>query len=518
MQAALVMQTPEPMPSVLLPYQQRWVADDSPVKVAEKSRRTGFTWATACEAVLVAGDRAGMDVWYLGYDQDLAREFIGDVGEWAAKLNTVGRVLSFNGVTDETTIEEFHIIAATGAEISTAQHERRVQDGLADAESDILSYRVALGSGHRVSALTSSPRKFRGRQGYAIIDEAAYHDRLPELLKAAMAFLMWGGRIAIISTHNGVDNHFNKLCEDIRGGRKNWSLHRVTLDDAIREGLYQRICLVRGLEWTPANENGWREDLIRDYGDGADEELHCIPANTGRKYMSGTLIESRMIAAPVIRREFDDDWAQKPEAERVQDMERWCDLMLKPLLDALPKELPHAFGEDFGRTADLTVFGPVTTCQNMVRRFPFLVELRNCPHEAQAQAMIYVIRRLPHFGKGWLDAGGNGSYVAEKVWQEFGSSIERVHIDRDWYATNLPIFKAGCEDALIEYPRDVDVKSDLMSFELVDGLPRLPSTRAKGKNGPRHGDAGIMLVMGYAASRDDSAEQWLAAYGNRKGR
>ncbi|EAC1890545.1 hypothetical protein JT609_003525 [Escherichia coli] len=33
------------IPAVLMPYQQRWVADTSPLKVIEKSRRTGITWA-----------------------------------------------------------------------------------------------------------------------------------------------------------------------------------------------------------------------------------------------------------------------------------------------------------------------------------------------------------------------------------------------------------------------------------------------------------------------------------------
>jgi phage FluMu gp28-like protein len=32
-------------PAVLMGYQQRWVADKSPLKVIEKSRRTGLTWA-----------------------------------------------------------------------------------------------------------------------------------------------------------------------------------------------------------------------------------------------------------------------------------------------------------------------------------------------------------------------------------------------------------------------------------------------------------------------------------------
>lgn len=33
------------VPAVLLKYQQKWVSDKTPLKVAEKSRRIGLTWA-----------------------------------------------------------------------------------------------------------------------------------------------------------------------------------------------------------------------------------------------------------------------------------------------------------------------------------------------------------------------------------------------------------------------------------------------------------------------------------------
>lgn len=39
-------------------YQQRWVADASPLKVIEKSRRTGITWAEASDNVLTAASSA----------------------------------------------------------------------------------------------------------------------------------------------------------------------------------------------------------------------------------------------------------------------------------------------------------------------------------------------------------------------------------------------------------------------------------------------------------------------------
>jgi phage FluMu gp28-like protein len=174
-------------------------------------------------------------------------------------------------------------------------------------------------------------------------------------------------------------------------------------------------------------------------------------------------------------------------------------------------------GEDFGRVSDLTVFAPAVLEQNLVRRVPFLVELRNCPHTAQWQVLQYILDRLPGLSKVWMDAGGNGSHLAEVAWQHLGSStVERVHIDREWYATNLPIFKTGCEDSLLLCPRDLDVRNDLLSFELIDGIPKLPSSRSTGRTGPRHGDAGIALVMVYGASRDDSAADWLATYSKKR--
>jgi hypothetical protein len=58
-----------------------------------------------------------------------------------------------------------------------------------------------------------------------IIDEAAFHEQLGELIKAAMALLMWGGQVHIISTHNGADNPFNELIQDIRAKKRPYSLH-----------------------------------------------------------------------------------------------------------------------------------------------------------------------------------------------------------------------------------------------------------------------------------------------------
>lgn len=492
--SAVAVEASEPAPFLLLPYQQRWVGDRSEVKVSEKSRRIGISWATAAEAVLEAAQEkgSGQDVWYTGYTQELALEFINDVADWTRKLGPV--------------VE--HLTDLDADEVDGELDEVQGLDPVVkqclvrDEGVDIQVFRIRYASGFRVSAMTSAPRNFRGKQGYAIIDEAAFHDDLPGMMKAAMAFLMWGGRVAIISTHNGTENPFNELVEDCKAKELPYSLHRTTLDDAVQEGLYRRICLVRGLPWSAKGQRDWRQHIIDHYGDGADEELFCKPAKDGATYISGSLVEHCMYTAPVLRLSRDTDFELLAEAERHKDVEQWCRGELLQLLRALPKDRVHYLGEDFGRVSDLSVFAPVTLEQDLVRTVPFLVELRKIPHKQQEQVLFYILDRLPKFAKACMDGGGNGSYLAEQAKLKYRSRVEVVDITRGWYVEHLPPFRRAFEDELLRVPRDADVKADLQAFRRLNGVPKLPDIRKKAQADqlPRHGDAGIALVMAYVAS------------------
>ena len=129
------------------------------------------------------------------------------------------------------------------------------------------------------TALSNRPSNLRGKQGRVIIDEAAFVEDLPELLKAALALLMWGGQVIIISTHDGAENPFNELIQDVRAGNLPYSLHRITLDDALSAGLYRRICRVTKQDWTPEAEEAWRADLIKTYGDARTKSFSAFPVN-----------------------------------------------------------------------------------------------------------------------------------------------------------------------------------------------------------------------------------------------
>ena len=145
---------------------------------------------------------------------------------------------------------------------------------------DIIGYQIRFKNGRTIKALSSKPRNMRSKQARVIIDEAAFCEDFPGLLKAAKALLMWGGSIAVLSTHDGVENDYNTLVEAIKAGEpegEGWSLHTTDINLAIEEGFYKRICLYLKQEWTLEKQKQWLERLFLEYGIDAEEELLCIP-------------------------------------------------------------------------------------------------------------------------------------------------------------------------------------------------------------------------------------------------
>lgn len=132
-------------------------------------------------------------------------------------------------------------------------------------------------------------------------------------------------------------------------------MHRLTLDDACEQGLYQRICQVRGKVWTPDAEKQWKDNLLSDTATREDalEEYYCVPKSGGGAYISRALIEARMVDAPVVRYEGTAEFNAWPEHLRAAEVRDWCESELLPLLTALDPDGRHCFGEDFGAAATL---------------------------------------------------------------------------------------------------------------------------------------------------------------------
>lgn len=463
-------------PAVLLPYQRTVVADSAPVICWEKSRRIGASWSLAARAVMTASARAdagGMDVLYIGYSQDMTREFIDDCAMWAQALM---------GVTVALGEEMFEDTDADGA----LRHIHALRIDFA---------------GFKILALSSRPRSLRGKQGMVIIDEAAFHDDLPALLKAALALVMWGGKVVVLSSHNGEDNPFNLLVKDIRAGKLNYSLHRTAFADALDDGLFERVKLKLGERMAYRTRFEYEQSVRALYGDGAAEELDCIPAMGSGVYLPRTLIERAQVADCAVVR-----WAKPAEFmlddTRLAQTDVWIADVLKPVVDSLPR-LRTVKGRDFGRSGDLSVDRALQEIAAGRWRSSLTMELRNIPFDCQQHIDEWLLDNLPLLHHSKYDARGNGQQLAEHAVQKLGPArVECVMLSSKWYAVHFPPYKAAIEDKSCLLPAGEDEIADHRRVVLKAGYPAMDEGKDKGTDGgQRHGDRAVAGVLAWAATR-----------------
>ena len=469
------------LPAVFLLYQQELWRELGchQVVVEEKSRRTGFSWAAgaiAAEQAALAKSPGGSDVLYMGYEREMTREFIDYVAMWAKEMQVAAEQ-----------VEEFLF----------ADPDR--------PEKSIGAFRIKFASGFEVIALPSVARALRGKQGLVILDEAAFMDDLEEVLKAAFALLIWGGKVLIISTHNGDTNPFNVLVNDIRAGKRpGYKLLRTTFDEALAQGLYRRICLTQGKEWTLEGQEAWRDEILAIYGDNADEELHVIPSPSTGVYLSTVLLEQRAVEHDVVLR-----WTAPPgfeglgEDQRRRSVEAWIRAELLPRIAQLSKTEAHALGEDFGRIRDLTVMWLLAIGADLVRRTRLVIELRGMPFRQQEQVLFALCDTVPRLRGAKLDSGGNGMFLAEVAVTRYGDRFEGVQLSEPWYREHMPRMKGALDDGTMTMPRDDQVLDDFRMLKLVRGVARVPDRRRDDAGAQRHGDAAIAGCLAYAASEAD---------------
>ena len=106
--------TPEPRdqrtPMALLPYQQRWLADPAQVKVMEKSRRIGVSFATAYERVRKHSAEAwSLDSWISSRDEPTSRLVIRDCKAFAKILHVGATDLGAQVVDENVFLLDAHL-------------------------------------------------------------------------------------------------------------------------------------------------------------------------------------------------------------------------------------------------------------------------------------------------------------------------------------------------------------------------------------------------------------------------
>lgn len=492
---------------ILLPYQRRLFEASAPLIVVEKSRRIGATWAFAAKLVdQAARSRAagGCDGIYMSTSQRLGRIFIRDCAKWALAMGAA--ILGYHrGAEERPTLEE--CAAAMGVEI--------------------LKDEIRFASGHTITAVPSNPESVRGMGGDTIIDEAAFHLDLEEILKAAEALGDWGGRLTVISTHNGDANPFARLVEELREGQRPGELHRITIQEALADGLHRRRCELRGVPYTRESEAEWLARKAKSWG--FSEEYEVIPSSGTGVYFPRVIVEGAGDPGiEVIRWDLRPDFINLTKTEQRAIADGWIAANLVPRLEALPRDELHYLGGDVGRsgTGDLSVFVLLGVHPRTAARVArIVVELRGVPFEEQWAILGLLGTRAPRLVGGGVDRVGIGAWLAEKAERTFGKErIEAVALSDTWYLGAMPKLRTALDEGALVQPADRDLEGDLQLVRVISGIPKLPRdarTRCSRTGLQRHGDYAVALALANervphpgagdfrAVTREDDLERFL---------
>jgi phage FluMu gp28-like protein len=492
---------------VLMAHQSEWIRmqEGLDIAVCEKGRRTGITFAQALSDTITAAsakDAGGDNVWYMADTKEKGLEFIGYVAKFAP-------------------------IIAQGQASRIEQHI--FQDQQPDGTSrQIQAFRVRFASGFRITALSSRPENIHGLQGVVDLDEAALHKDVAKVLESATALLIWGGRIRVWSTHRGKKNPFNQLVQDVQAGRygKKAGVIRISFDDAVSNGLYERVCAMRGKVATAEGKKEWYTAIRSAYGPrkaAMREELDVIPRDGDGSAIPSVWIDRAMPEVrPVLRLVFDDDFPKRSEKEREIWCSVWIATTLLPVLRAAVAGFSGrwAIGMDFARHRHFSVIKPAKVGQDLRRDVPFLIEMANAPTRQQEQILWALLDALKEgFSGRWSfagDATGPGQTLMEYTGDRYGRAeldadtgryiggpIHEVTLSRPWYGEWMPKYIALFEDGFLSLPRDASLEDDHRAVEYVDGIPMVPRLERKDLQDPelvRHGDGAIAgVLMQFAA-------------------
>jgi phage FluMu gp28-like protein len=433
-----------------LPYQEAWLKDDSRLKIAEKSRRIGWTYVQAYEDVRDAAKaQGGMDVWFSSADLSAAREYIRYVEQWARLFDTAARSLG---------------------------------EILINEEDDIKALVVEFSNGKRIHALSSNPKAFRSKGGKVVLDEFAFHDNPDELWKAASPSVLWGYPIRVFSSHNGKNTRFYRMVQQAKQGN-GWSLHTVTIEDAIQDGLVEKI---KGLD-RPATQDEIAEFVQECKNIAGDEETYqqefmCNPQDDKEAYFPWSLIyanESPVAPGPVVilGQEVNDaheadyrlPWEYRPEPGR-----------------------RHFLGVDVGRNKDLTVMWLYELVGDVLwtRLWLKFHGVRFALQRKNLYALLEFVSRA------CIDSTGLGMQLAEEAQERYGAKVEPVNFSNALKVDLSVTYKRKLEDRLLRNPEHEAFRNDVNKIKrevTAGGYVRFVGERDENGHADRYWGAALAV-------------------------
>ena len=383
-----------------MPYQAAWINDPSRLKICEKGRQIGLSYADSYDSVKKAAIKNGKDVWVMSRDEVQAKQYILYCKRWANVLKYAA--------------EDF------GEQVFSDVNGQPVK-------IQVLTF----ASGASVYALSSNPDAIVGKTGHVKLDEFALNKKQRDLYAIAKQVTQWGGTLSIISTHRGALTQFNQFITDIkeRGNPMGWSLHTIPIQRAVADGIVAKINAATGSQETDAE---WLARIRKECVDEEQwlQEYCCVPADE-----SSAFITYEMISA------CEDDSAPKDFA--------YLEKCTNPLY----------LGFDVARTSDLSVID-VEEKVGDVYWERCRIEMRGKTF-AEQEAELYRLLDLPQMQRGCIDATGLGMQLAERAVQRYGYRVEAVRFTAPVKEELAFPLRAAHEDRTLRYAKSDKLRADL---------------------------------------------------------
>jgi phage FluMu gp28-like protein len=438
-----------------LPYQRRWILDSSRLKIMEKSRQVGMSWATAYHLVRQhINIRYGRDSWVSSRDETQAKLFLTDCCAFASLFSDVA-----------------------------AQIQRPISKTRASAMA------ITFANNTAVHSLSSNPDAQAGKRGNRVLDEFALHGDPKLLYSIALPGITWGGQLEILSTHRGSFNFFNELVQEARheGNPKKFSLHRVTLQDALEQGFLAKLKAK-----LPANDPRQFMDAAQYFDfvrttcpDEAtfQQEYMCQPLDDRTAFLS-----SEMITA-----------CEYPTGTRWE--------ITLPYRGKSTGS-PHGgfyLGVDLGREHDLTVFWLLELVGDVMHTR--LVECLYKQTFVTQEGVLQELLRIPHLRRVCIDQTGMGRQFTERAIAKFGASrVEGVTFTAEVKESLAYLLRTFFERRAVRIPNDDRIRADLHAIRREVTLAgNLRFAADRGRNG--HADRFWALALAIHAFKSGEAHR-----------
>jgi phage FluMu gp28-like protein len=448
----------------VLPYQWRWIRDNSQLKIAVWSRQSGKSFAAALRAVVkCVGKRTQYIILSKGERQ--SRMFMEKVKDFCQIFKELKCLREFSMMeTDDKTMEVYF------------PH-----------------------NGSRIIGLPANADAARGYSGNIVLDEFAFHGDARKIYAACFPIITRGYSIEVISTPNGTAGKFYEIAraaglvgsgdreigrsgeqenrspdhpiiglsaEAPSGGQMNrwtdgpmnrsgiWSGHRVDIYEAVRQGLPANIGLLRsGCD----DEETW----LQEYG--------CQFLSDAQNYISVELISS------CVHEEATTEWG-------LGSGDWGLGKKIQPA-PGLPQHLAPStqsrelyLGVDIGRKRDLTIawlFEKVggilwSRVLKTMKGVSFdvqekeicnLIEVGGFPSPESRAPSPATVRRV------CIDQSGIGMMLAEHLVQRYGAVVEPVTFTAALKERLAPMVKMAFEERTVRIPDNREVRADINSVK-----------------------------------------------------